>query len=83
MTHQDRLGKRDTAPPQRGLHVAGTDGEFSRHVKSDRPRCPECRVLYADGVDRGLCDACQEAYREAEEESQRWADRQDDREGDA
>jgi ribosomal protein S27AE len=78
-----RLGKRDTAPPQRGLHVAGTDGEFSRHVTSDTPRCPECQVLYADEVDRGLCDACQEAYRDAEDQSRRWADLHDDTGGDA
>jgi ribosomal protein S27AE len=78
-----RLGKRDDAPPQDGLHVAGIDHEFSRHVESHTPRCPECQVLFADEVDRGLCGSCREAYRDAEEESQRWADLQDDAGGDA
>lgn len=57
-----------------GLHVAGTDDDFSPFVESDWPRCPECQALWADGVDRGLCGPCEEDYERAEEESRRRAE---------
>lgn len=50
--------------PIDGLHIAGIDGKFSRHVQSDIPRCPECQALYADHQDRGLCPSCQRTHHE-------------------
>jgi ribosomal protein S27AE len=58
-------------PPTDGLHIAGINGDFSDHVQSDTPRCPDCQILYADGKDRGLCASCQRAYEDAEHKSQR------------
>lgn len=75
----DGRGRREDAPETLGhSHVAGVDGEFSRHVQNpDIPRCPECRVLFANApppFGDTLCPECEEDYEQAEEASRRRAE---------
>lgn len=82
-----KLGRRQDAAPQDGLHVAGVDGNFSEPVEGDHPRCPSCQVLHANPIpvirwDEGtltyedyMCRRCTLDFERAEEASRKKAER--------
>lgn len=76
----EKLHKRSNAPPQQGLHIAGTDGSFSDAVENASvPRCanPDCQVLFAGApppFEDRLCDSCRQDFVEAERASRRRAE---------
>lgn len=69
------LTKRDGAPDQDGLHIAGTDGRFSESVEGEHARCtnPDCRALLPQASEDQLCYACERMLDQMDEEARKRA----------